>query len=79
MNEAGLSTLQCIRAGTLGSAEVLGREKDLGTIEVGKLADVVLLNADPVRDITNVTKIQAVYKGGEFSERSLPRKAAHAQ
>jgi len=76
MNEAGLSTMQCIRAATLGSAEVLGREKELGSIEVGKLADVVLLDADPVRDITNVRKVHAVYKGGELITDLLPRRAA---
>jgi imidazolonepropionase-like amidohydrolase len=66
MHEAGLDTLQCIRAGTLGSAEVLGREKDLGSIEVGKLADLVLLDDDPVRDMRNIRTVLAVYKGGEL-------------
>jgi imidazolonepropionase-like amidohydrolase len=47
----------------------LGQEKDLGTVERGKVADLVLLDADPLADIHNTTKIAAVMVNGKL----LPR------
>ncbi len=43
----------------------LGQEDDLGSIEPGKHADMVLLDADPLADISNVARISAVFKGGQ--------------
>lgn len=62
--ESGISPLDAITIGTLNAAKYLGQEKDLGTIEPGKLADMLLLNADPTGDIRNTQRIAAVYKGG---------------
>lgn len=62
--ESGISPLDAITIGTLNAAKYLGREDELGTIEPGKLADMVLLNADPIKDIRNTQKIAAVFKGG---------------
>ena len=53
MTEAGLSPLQAIQTATINPARFLGREKIQGTIEVGKRADLVLLEADPLTDIRN--------------------------
>jgi imidazolonepropionase-like amidohydrolase len=53
-----------LRAATITAAESLGHEKELGTIEAGKFADVVLLTADPLVDIANASKIDVVIKGG---------------
>ena len=47
----------------------MGREKDLGTVEPGKLADLVLLDADPLADIRNTTKIGAVIFNGRLLAR----------
>jgi imidazolonepropionase-like amidohydrolase len=48
-------------------------QKDLGTIEIGKLADVVVLDADPVADIHNIRKINRIVKDGRVIEpRTLP-------
>jgi imidazolonepropionase-like amidohydrolase len=68
--EGGISPADAIRIGTLHGAIFLGKEKDLGTLEAGKLADVVLLDADPTADIDNAKEIHAVIKGGVVVDRT---------
>ncbi len=63
---AGFSPLEALQAATLNPARYLGREKDLGTIETGKLADLVLLDANPLDDISNTRKIRAVILDGRY-------------
>lgn len=62
--EAGLTPLQALQAATINAARMIGREKDLGTVERGKLADLLILDADPLSDIANVHQIYRVIKGG---------------
>ncbi len=64
MVEAGLTPEQSLRAATINAALMVGRQKDLGTIEAGKLADLVILDADPLVDIRNVRSIFRIIKGG---------------
>ncbi|CAN5688489.1 amidohydrolase family protein [soil metagenome] len=64
MVEAGLTPGQSLQAATINAALMVGRQKDLGTIEAGKLADLVILDADPLADIRNVRTIFRVIKGG---------------
>ena len=61
--------MQAIPAATLNPARYLGREKELGTIETGKLADLVLLDANPLDDISNTQKIRAVIVNGQYLNR----------
>ena len=68
--KAGLSPLQALQAATLNPARFLGKEKDLGTIEKGKLADLVLLEGNPLDDIGNTTRIASVVYGGQFFSRA---------
>jgi imidazolonepropionase-like amidohydrolase len=68
MAEAGMRPSEIIVAATRNAAAVMGREKELGTLEPGKLADLVILDGDPQRDIRNTQKIFKVMKGGEFIE-----------
>jgi imidazolonepropionase-like amidohydrolase len=68
--EGGIAPLDAVGIATRNGAVFLGRERDLGTIEAGKLADLVLLDADPVEDIDNVKKIHAVIKAGTVIDRS---------
>jgi imidazolonepropionase-like amidohydrolase len=68
--EGGIAPLDAIGIATRNGAVFLGRERDLGTVEAGKLADLVLLDADPVEDIDNVKKIHAVIKAGMLIDRS---------
>ena len=68
--EAGLSPLEALRAATLGPAEYMDRRDELGTVEEGKLADLVLLAANPLEDIENVRRIRAVVFDGELFDRT---------
>jgi imidazolonepropionase-like amidohydrolase len=68
--EGGIAPIDALRIATRNGAVFLGREKDLGTIEPGKLADLVLLDADPTKDIDNAKKIHAVIKGGVVIDRA---------
>jgi imidazolonepropionase-like amidohydrolase len=62
--KAGVTPSDAIRMATLNGAIYLGKEDDLGSIARGKLADMVLLSADPTLDIKNAQAIEAVFKGG---------------
>jgi imidazolonepropionase-like amidohydrolase len=62
--ESGLTPLQALQTATINAARMVGRDHDQGTIENGKLADIVILDADPLRDIRNVRSIHLVIKGG---------------
>jgi len=68
-NRAGLTPMEVIQAATSSSARLLGREKDLGTVQAGKLADLVLLDANPLQDITNTRRIHAVVINGRLMDR----------
>ena len=70
MVEGGIEPLEAIRIGTLNAAIFLGKEREMGSVEEGKLADLVLLNADPVADISNAQDIDMVIKGGQIVDRS---------
>jgi len=67
---AGLSPMQAIVAGTRASAEYLGIDGSFGTIEVGKLADIVIIDGDPLTDITTTRNVVHVIKGGRVIDRS---------
>ena len=66
---AGIAPLDVIRIATFNAARFLGKEDQLGTIEEGKLADMVLLNADPSEDINNAKDIHMVIKNGHVIDR----------
>jgi imidazolonepropionase-like amidohydrolase len=67
--EAGLTPLQALQSATLNAARFFQRSRDLGTIEQGKVADLVLLDANPLRDIRNTQKINAVVINGRLLDR----------
>lgn len=62
--QGGMSPLQAIRAGTLSGAQYLGMDKDLGSLEPGKLADLVVLDANPLENIRNSTSIKYTVANG---------------
>ena len=59
-----LTPMQVLLAATRGGAKAMGRSGELGTLEPGKLADMVILDADPLADIRNTRRIHRVVKGG---------------
>jgi imidazolonepropionase-like amidohydrolase len=64
MAEAGLSPRDILVAATRNGAMVAGLQQKLGTLEVGKLADMLVLSADPLEDIRHTRRIAAIIKGG---------------
>ena len=68
--EAGLSPLEALQAATLNPARVLRMADSLGSIEPGKLADLVLLDANPLEDIHNTQRIRAVVADGRLYRRA---------
>ena len=81
LSQGGMTPLQAIRAGTIGGAQALGLDKDVGSLEVGKLADMVVLNANPLENIRNTTSIAYTVANGrvydsrmdEVGRRNRPR------
>ena len=71
---AGLTPVQALQSATINPARFLGRDKDMGSIEKGKFADLVLLDGDPLSDISNTQKIKTVIVNG----RVLDRKALNS-
>jgi len=67
--KAGLTPMQVLQTATKNAAEYLGMLDSLGTIEKGKLADLVLLDANPLDSIVNTTKIQSVVVNGRLLDR----------
>jgi imidazolonepropionase-like amidohydrolase len=78
--EAGLTPMQAVQAATGAAAECLGWQREVGTIESGKLADLVAVDGDPLRDITclqHAARIKLVCKGGRICvDRRVAREAA---
>ncbi|MCC3860941.1 amidohydrolase family protein [Pseudemcibacter aquimaris] len=64
MAEAGIPNADVIRAATINVAKNIGVDDDLGTIEVGKLADMAILSANPLDDLKNIRNVVATVKGG---------------
>lgn len=68
--KAGLSPAEALRAATLTSAQYFERTADFGTVQPGRFADLVLLDANPMADIANTLRIRAVIQGGRSFERT---------
>jgi imidazolonepropionase-like amidohydrolase len=66
---AGLTPMQTLQAATKNPAEFLGKLESQGTIEKGKIADLVLLDGDPLADIENVERIRGVFVRGKLLDR----------
>lgn len=64
MVSAGLTPLEVLRSATVNGAKALGLERDLGTIEPGRIADLVILDADPLANVANLCRVHRVIKDG---------------
>jgi imidazolonepropionase-like amidohydrolase len=73
VREAGLSPLEALQSATQNGARAIGIEKDYGTIQIGKVADIVVLRADPLADIRNTRTVVYIIKAGRLTERQRVR------
>jgi imidazolonepropionase-like amidohydrolase len=64
MTKAGLTPLQVLRSATVNGARAMRMERDLGAVATGRLADLVILDADPTQDVANLARVHRVVKGG---------------
>jgi hypothetical protein len=62
--EAGIPSAKVLQIATLGGARVMGRDRELGSVAPGKLADLIVVDGDPVADIHTLRRVETVVKGG---------------
>lgn len=68
LEKAGIPPLHVLQMTTLNGAEFLGRLNDMGTVDIGKNADLVLLDANPIDSVQNLHKINAVIRAGDYHD-----------
>jgi imidazolonepropionase-like amidohydrolase len=68
MVQYGMTPLEAIQAATRNAAQALGREKDVGAISVGRFADIIAVDGDPLMDVGELASVDAVVKGGKRVE-----------
>jgi imidazolonepropionase-like amidohydrolase len=79
LHEAGLTNLQVLQTATINPAKFLYMENKLGTVSVGKLADLLILDENPLTDITNTQKINAVILNGKYFSKETLKQMLDAQ
>ena len=74
MVEGGLTRNDALRAATINAARMIGKDKEIGSVEAGKMADLLILDANPLEDIGAIRRIHRVVKGGVVHDPArLPR------
>jgi imidazolonepropionase-like amidohydrolase len=76
LHEAGMPTLDVIRAITTNAAEMLGWQDRIGAIETGKFADLVAVSGDPIADIHELERVRFVMKGGQVIRNDFVEESA---
>ena len=78
--QGGMTPLEVIRAGTLDGAKYIGLDKDIGSLEPGKLADLVILERNPLSDIRNTeTVLQTMINGRLYDAKTMNQTGNHPQ
>jgi len=70
--DMGMPPIKVISALTRIGASILGKQRDLGTIEPGKYADIIVVNGNPLYDITALSHVETVLKGGVVYKGAAP-------
>jgi imidazolonepropionase-like amidohydrolase len=73
MGDAGMSQIETIRAATINSAELMGWQDRVGSLETGKFADLIAVAGDPLKDINELKRVKFVMKAGEVVKNELPK------
>jgi Tol biopolymer transport system component/imidazolonepropionase-like amidohydrolase len=73
---AGISPFETLRSATLWAAEEVGAGKDLGSVEVGKLADLVIVHGDPLQTIQDMLQVKMVVRNGEVLDQEILTKTS---
>jgi predicted amidohydrolase YtcJ len=71
----GMAPVRAIQSGTIANATLLGWQNDIGSITVGKFADIVAVSGDPLADITELQRVRFVMKGGKVIRNDLTPRA----
>jgi imidazolonepropionase-like amidohydrolase len=71
--ESGMTPMQIIQAATINAAELLGAERRLGSLEVGKVADLIAVSDDPLKDVAALEHVKFVMKGGKLIKNEFLR------
>ena len=66
MVDAGMSTAAALRAATYNAARHIGRDEEIGSLEIGKIADLLIIQGNPLSDITRLRYIDTVIHAGEI-------------
>jgi imidazolonepropionase-like amidohydrolase len=78
LRDAGMEPAEIVRAATSDAAELIGWQDRIGAVEAGKLADLVAVEGDPLRDVTELQRVKFVMKGGAIARDDLRPKAPRA-
>jgi imidazolonepropionase-like amidohydrolase len=76
--DMGMTPSRAIAAATRVNAQIIGKGRDLGTIEPGKLADVIVVNGNPLFDITALSRVEVVVKDGTIYKGGPSRPASRS-
>jgi len=69
MQQAGIPSSEVLKTTTINAAKFMNKQEELGSVSVGKLADLVLLRANPLEDIKNINTVQGVFREGLYFDR----------
>lgn len=79
MTRAGMSPMEVIVASTRNAARAMGRGRELGAVEPGRRADLLVVSEDPLADVTNVAAVETVVKGGSVVYRGVDEESARGE